>query len=304
MHRAAPEAETAADIMRNASTPNETKGLSNSRTQTLLCRRSWRIHLFHVLIRSPAADVDVVPPPFVHTATTASPNRAVTSPSSEGSPTLGPAPPARRTVQETQPRVRGTRCWAGRGRQEKAKEARAERPERAQAPPPQLRTKFREERPKLSYRELLPNIAKAWQNLDPGEKQRYQDIVDRGKAVYTVQKKAYDMIHGGFPNHDHLDRSPTNYHSPHAFREPPPPFAVGSLERRRSEEEESEKEESEDDQRRVHPQHAHGVPARHYHHAQDEEDEDEEEEDEEVEEPPMKKNKTQQQLALPPIATV
>ncbi|KAG9049833.1 hypothetical protein FS837_009016 [Tulasnella sp. UAMH 9824] len=251
----------------------------------------------------------------------------MTAPSSEDSPTLGPAALAADPASAA-PFKERSRASEGPGRGlDEAGKKRRRKPNAPKRPASAyilyqngLRAKFREEHPELSYRELLLEIAKTWQNLDPVEKQRYQDIVDKGKAVSTVEKKAYDMAHGGSnaasptttttsivpPSTTTLRVPSANHHHPSLMA----PLNGGGMtptsshSRHSSEEEESEEEESEDDQRRVHPQHAHGVPARHYHHAQEEEDEDEEEEDEEVEEPPMKKYKTQQQMAPPPIATV
>ncbi|KAG9024194.1 hypothetical protein FS837_005449 [Tulasnella sp. UAMH 9824] len=159
----------------------------------------------------------------------------------------------------------------------------------------EVRAKFRGEHLELSYRKLLPEIAKTWQNLDPVEKQRYQDIVDKGKAVYIVKEKAYDMTYGGSNAASPTTTTTSIVVQPTTTLRVPSashhhPYLMASLNgggmtptsshsRHSSEEEESKEEESEDDQRRVHPQLAHGVPARHCRHAQEEEDEEEEEED-------------------------
>ncbi|KAG8953638.1 hypothetical protein FRC04_001842 [Tulasnella sp. 424] len=362
MRRAAQEAETMANLMADPSIPNETKTAFQQRNQ------EFARLLTTAAASSSSTSSSVLPLPAPSTSTahhqhhhhalgTATTSSNGASPSSDGSPTLGPVPSAIGAASAA-PSKKRSRASEGPGAaslvDDDGKKKRKKREPRDPNAPKrpasayilyqnEVRAKFREEHPELSYRELLPEIAKAWQNLDPVEKQRYQDIVDKGKAVYTVQKKAYDMAHGGSnaaspttttasivpPPTTTLRVPSANAHHPSLMA----PLNGGmtptsSHSHQSSEDEESEDEESEDDQRAApiphhahhhHQAHAHahvGGAARHYpppqqhhqrhhqrHQQQDEEDEDEDEEEEEVDEPPMKKYKTQQ-MTMPPIATV
>ncbi|KAG8918253.1 hypothetical protein FRC01_001961, partial [Tulasnella sp. 417] len=203
MRRAAHEAETMANMMRDPSIPNETKAAFQQRNADFarILSSGGAGGASTSSASSSVMPLPPVPPHFAHHAA-ASSNGAMTSPSSEGSPTLGPAPSAVAASSAAQSKKRGRASEGpGAGIDEDGKKRRKKREPRDPNAPKrpasayilyqnEVRAKFREEHPELSYRELLPEIAKAWQNLDPVEKQRYQDIVDKGKAVYTVQKKA------------------------------------------------------------------------------------------------------------------
>ncbi|KAG9039158.1 hypothetical protein FS837_001057, partial [Tulasnella sp. UAMH 9824] len=168
----------------------------------------------------------------------------MTSLSSEGSPTLGPASSAVGPAS--------TAPFKKRSRASDASGASAYILHQNE-----VRAKFRGEHLGLSYRKLLPEIAaKTWQNLDPVEKQRCQDIVDKGKAVYIVKEKAYDMTYGGSnaasPTTTTTLRVPsTSHHHPYlvASLNGGGMTPISSHSRHSSEEEESKEEESEDDQR-------------------------------------------------------
>ncbi|KAG9039006.1 hypothetical protein FS837_001148 [Tulasnella sp. UAMH 9824] len=280
MRRAAQEAETMSNMMKDASIPNETKSAFQQRNAD-----------FTRLLTSGAAGAGAF--------TSSASSSALCRPASHCHPAIRrsvPLPP-----RWAQPPPHRSRNAVGPQRGLEVDEdgnKRRTRPELRDPNAPKhpasahilyqngLRVEFREEHRELTYRELLKGIPKTWQNLDPVETQRYQAIVDKGRAVYTVQKKAYDMAHGGSnaaspittttsivppptttlrvpsANHHHSSlmaplngggMTPTSSHSRHS-----------------SEEEESEEEESEDNQRRVHTQHAHGITARHYHHTQEE----------------------------------
>ncbi|KAG8983428.1 hypothetical protein FRB90_006042 [Tulasnella sp. 427] len=316
MRRAAQEAETMANLMSDPSIPNEAKTAFQQRNADFA--RLLTSTSTHAVPSS-----SLPPPPSTTTAAYAPPATTMTgstSPSSEGSPTLGPAGSAVPAPSKKRSRASEGPALIDEDGKKKRKKREPKDPNAPKRPASayilyqnEVRAKFREEHPQLSYRELLPEIAKAWQNLDPVEKQRYQDIVDKGKAVYTVQKKAYDMAHGGVGSPTTTAPSivpppTTTLRVPSASAHHPSlmaPLNGGGMTPSSSHSHQSSEDEDDDDEDEVHP-HSHAHAHSHYHHQQrrydDEEEEEEEDEEEEEEQPPMKKYKSHQMI--PPIATV
>jgi len=78
----------------------------------------------------------------------------------------------------------------------------------------EVRRSVSEQHPNLNYREVLGEVSLAWASLDPARKAIYQETHDKEKAVYDVQKAAYDL---------NQKRSKTQTTSPQEAQEPTHP---------------------------------------------------------------------------------